>query len=336
MKVPPYHLIPPSMEHLTYAERMTIQNVVGSGAPQARAAEALGRPPSVVSDELRRNRLPGKPYDAGVAQALADARACRETRRGKLDAHPGVKKYVVDKLTREQWSPEEIAERLRKDAGGRRVVSHETIYQFVYSKEGRDLGLWKHLRHKKKPHRTYRGTGRKRKHKIPERIPIALRPDCVGNRERFGDWEGDLVQFSSTGQVLAVFAERKSGKPVIVLNWDKSAPAMEAAMHELVASVGQANVLSLTLDNGSENVCHARVRDAYCGGFGTYFCDAYKSWQKGCVENLNKLIRQYFPRDIDPERLTSAYVQEVVEKLSSRPRARLGYATPDEVWESRP
>ncbi len=324
------------MGHLTYAERMTIQNVLDSGVPQARAAEALGRPPSVVCGELARNRAAGEAYDARTAQRLADARQAGRVRRGKLERSPGLKKYVADKLAQEQWSPREIAGKLREMAGGKCVVSHETAYKFIYSAEGRRLGLWKNLRHKKKPFRTYRGTGRRRKDAIPERVPIGLRPGSVGARERFGDWEGDLVQFSSAGSVLATFVERRSGKSVIVLSPNKTSASMEAAMHELVASVGQTGVLTLTLDNGSENVCHARVRDAYAGGFETYFCDPYASWQKGCVENLNKLVRQYFPRDVDPELLTDARVREAMDKLNSRPRERLGYATPDETWESRP
>ena len=104
---------------------------------------------------------------------------------------------------------------------------------------------------------------------------------------------------------------------------------------ELISSAGQINVRSITFDNGGENVCHAKVRADYAEQFDTYFCDAYYSWQKGSVENTNKLLRQYLPRYTPPELLTQDHIDEIVAKLNFRPRKKLGYSTPDMEFKIR-
>lgn len=286
---------------------------------------------SSVSDEIRRNSSGGD-YDPHKAHEQAKRRQCDRKRRTKLEYSAGLQQDVIEKL-REDWSPEQIAGELRVQAKGKNVISHESIYLFIYSQIGKEMKLWQHLRHKKKPERTYWGS-RKKRDLIPERVSIHRRLEKINDRTEFGHWEGDLVQFSTTGMTLAVFVERMSRRTVLVLNENKGKDAMEMALHELISTVGQVNFLSITFDNGLENVCHAKVRHEYAETFTSYFCDPYCSWQKGTVENTNKLLRQYFPRYISPNQLTPQFLESIAHKLNSRPRKCLNYSTPNAFFRS--
>ncbi len=184
------------------------------------------------------------------------------------------------------------------------------------------------MRHKKREYRQSWGSRKKRIH-IPQRVSIHKRPGVINDRQRFGDYEGDLMIFSSSQKVLAVFVERCTRKICAVVNDNKTSLEMEYALHELVCSVGIHEIKSITFDNGLENVCHEKVRKDYDYLFETYFCDPFSSWQKGAVENANKLLRQYLPRNIDPNLLNQDYIDEVVKKINNRPRKCLNYKTPN-------
>ena len=134
--------------------------------------------------------------------------------------------------------------------------------------------------------------------------------------------------FSEQQLVLAVFVERMTRKIITVVSENKTAQEMEYALHELISTAGQIHVKSITFDNGTENVCHQKVREDYAETFFTYFCDPYSSWQKGTVENTNKLLRQYLPRNIPKEQLTQDYVDSITEKINNRPRKSLNFNTP--------
>ena len=295
-------------------------------------AEVIGKSISSLSDEIKRNGEGDGSYDAHKAQYKMEKRKEQKRKRKKLEISSGLLQRVVQDLKKD-WSPAEIAGTLKKEAGGRTIVSHEIIYQYIYSDEGRKQGLWKHLRHKKKPYRQSFGI-RKKRILIEERVSIHDRLPCINHRERFGDYEGDLMLFSSSQKALAVFVERQTRKVFITLNENKTSLAMEFALHELLCSAGIHSVRSITFDNGGENTCHERIRREYCYSFDTYFCDPYCSWQKGTVENTNKLLRQYFPRDINPELLTQDFVDTIAEKLNSRPRKCLNFSTPSSAFAS--
>lgn len=319
------------MSHFTLGERKTLAKLLQSKISYQKIGFVIEKAKSSISDEIKNNSTNGE-YDPEIAHAKAIQRKAQKTKRTKLTISPGLKKYVIQKLS-EGWSPKQIYGDLRRQANGKNIISHETIYQFIYSNEGKELKLWLNLRHRKKPERIPWGS-RKRRIIIPERVSIQERPSYINLREEFGHYEGDLMIFSS-GEALAVFTERVTRKTFAVLNTNKSAPEMELALHELISSAGQTNVRSITFDNGGENVCHAKVRVDYAEQFDTYFCDPYCSWQKGLVENTNKLLRQYLPRDAPQEILNQDYVDEVVAKLNSRPCERLGYNTPDEEFKNR-
>jgi IS30 family transposase len=313
------------MEHITLTERKILAEMLESGESYREISKAIEKSISSISDEIKKNGGREK-YDPHRAHSRARKQQLERRKRSKLEISEGLKKYVIENLV-EDWSPEQIAGELRKQADGKSVISHETIYQYIYSREGKQLKLWKHLRHKQKPERVHWG-GRTRRASIPHRISIHERPQHVNARQEFGHWEGDLMIFSEQKSVLAVFVERMTRKTIAVVNANKTTKEMEYALHELISTAGQIRVKSITFDNGTENVCHQKVREDYAETFDTYFCDPYASWQKGTVENTNKLLRQYFPRNIPQEQLTQDYADTITEKLNNRPRKCLHYSTP--------
>lgn len=317
------------MKNFTLPERRLLARLIKDGISQNQIAKNIGKAKSSISDELKRNSSHGQ-YDPESAHAKATQKQLNRTKRTKLEISDGLRRYVVEKLELD-WSPEQITGELRKLAD-KTVISHEAIYQFIYSETGKELKLWRHLRHRKKPERVHHGT-RKKRSIIPERVSIRERPEHINLRQDFGHHEGDLMIFSN-GSALAVFVERLTRKATAVLMPNKSSREMELAMHELISVSGQSNVKSITFDNGTENVCHAKVRADYAYSFQTYFCDPYCSWQKGTVENTNKLLRQYLPRDIASDKLTQDFVDKIIQLLNSRPRKCLNYLTPYEKFKN--
>ncbi len=312
------------MKKMTLTDRKILSELLKENQPYREIGKVIGKSSSSISDELKRNSLFGK-YDAFIAHRKAQEREKERGKRTKIEISPGLKKYILQKIE-EDWSPEQISNNL-KILAGKNVISHETMYQFVYSAEGKKLKLYTHLRHKKEPRRRSFGT-RQTRIKIPERVPIHFRSEAINKRIEFGHWEGDLMIFPQQRQVLAVFVERMTRRTVAIINPDKTALSMEMAMHEFISRVGQVNVKSLTLDNGTENVRHINIVHDYAETIQTFFCDPYCSWQKGTVENTNKLLRQYFPRTIDSRFLNQDFADKVVLRLNNRPRKCISFNTP--------
>ena len=320
------------MQILTFSDRLFIEQSRAYRRGIREIARRLGKDHSVISRELRRNRTTHTPYRAATAQGYADRRA-KKTNVRKLERETLLREHVVTKL-KEDWSPEQIAGRLTAQPpaalAGKRV-SHETIYQYIYEGEGRYEHLWPHLAraHRKR----YRKHGRKH-HKalIPERISIHDRPAVIDERGRFGDWESDTVQFRKQKAGLSVQYERKAMLTRIHRVANKSAEATEGALRKTLDALPDDLRQSMTFDNGGEGVCHTRIRDDF--RMTTFFCDPYASWQKGGVENANGLIRRYLPRSTDLATITDAELEAIQERLNNRPRKKLGYRTPNEVFHS--
>jgi len=318
------------MSHFTLTSRIMLHELLSESQSYREISKVIDKAISSISDEIKNNSTDGR-YDPYQAHEKARRRNIEKGKRSKLERSEVLKEYVIRKL-KADWSPEQIAGKLRKKAEGKTVISHETIYLYIYSDEGKQEKLWMTLRHRKKPERVPWGKRKKRKVNIPNRTSIHERSDWINRREEYAHWEGDLMLFSKRSEALAVFVERYTRKTVAVLLEDKTAASMELALHELMASVGQTHIKSITFDNGTENVCHEKIRQEYVESFDTYFCDPYSSWQKGTVENTNKLLRQYLPRDINKGKLHQDYVDYAVEKLNNRPRKCINYKTPNQYF----
>ena len=314
------------MSHFNLTDRKMLAEYLGK-IPYREIAKLVEKSISSISDEVKRNGGLNK-YDPHQAEKRAQKIKLEKTKRTKLEISPGLRAYVIQKL-KDDWSPEQISETLCQKAR-KTVLCHETIYKFIYSEEGRKLKLWQHLRHKKRPERVLHGTrkAQKNKSKIPQREHISLRSRAATERSESGHFEADLMIFSNTGIVLAVFVDRCTRKTWAYFNPNKTASAMLDTIREFVCDAGVANVKSISFDNGTENFYHNIVRDEF-GTFRTYFCDPYCSWQKGTVENTNKLLRQYFPRKCSPNILINENLRNALHKLNNRPRKCLNFKTPN-------
>lgn len=317
---------------LTIYDRQKLQYWLRTKQSLREIAKIIHKDHSALSREIRRNGSDRKKYRADTAQILADKRR-HKRRRGKLDKHLELKEFVVEHL-KSDWSPEEIAGYLREvycvETHGL-TISHESIYAYVYTTSPKPEKLFLNLP-QRRPRRRKWGGRKHHKMPIPERISIKVRPDIVNERTRYGDWESDNLEFKRavTKGAVSVQCERKSGLVRIhKVNGKKSSVDTVDALTKTIESMPSELMKTMTFDNGIENFRHAELKRQF--GVGTYFCRPFAPWQKGTVENANKLLRRYLPRETDLDSLTDQDLYLIQEKLNNRPRKRLNYQTPNEV-----
>lgn len=315
--------------HLTRHEREKIEYYLRLKRGIREIGRRLRRDHSVISRESRRNKGGRVRYSAGAATAIEERR--RRRRKGrKLEKDPRLHDHVVRELRRGR-SPDVIAgcmKLLPVPGLGGRAVSHESIYRYIYDGEGRNEGLYHLLLHHR-PRRQKRGTRKRQKSRIPGRISIHARPEEVTTRSSFGHWESDTVIYSRQRAVLSVQIERASRLLRFHRAPDKTAESTEHAIRKTVESMPTGAFRTMTFDNGTEGARHAVIRDEY--GIRTYFCDAYASWQKGAVENVNRIIRRYLPKTKDLSVLSDREIHDIQETINDTPRKCLGYRTPNVI-----
>jgi len=318
---------------LTYYERQKLEWLLRTSQSLRQIANLMRRTHSALSKEITKNADGNrKKYRADIAQSKSETRKHKQ-RRGKLDKYPKLKEYVEDKLL-EDWSPEQIAGRLQVAPPPEIIglnISHESIYYYVYEKADRYKKLYKHLRTNRKKRKRV-GCRKSKKTTIPSRISIHERPEVINEKIRYGDWESDTVEFQrkKNNPYLSVQYERKSQLVRIHKVPNKTAEETKNALLQTAESVPRELFKTITFDNGSEGAKHLELKD-YVLDIETYFCDPFSSWQKGGVENMNKLIRQYLPRNINMLEISDRQILLIQERLNSRPRKGLNYLTPNEV-----
>lgn len=317
--------------HLTPMERGQLQAFASQGLSQRAIARQLGRSPSTVSRELARNSSVQGTYDAARAQARYTEvrRMCRRTT--SLGYLP-LQRYLFDKLT-EGWSPEQVSGRLWLDFPGRprMRVSPETIYRTLYTNEKFGRTLIPYLR-QRRPRRRQRGERRPTRPFIPNRRGIELRPPEVDRLERYGDWEGDLVIGRNQEGAVVTLVERKSlylcAQRVSSRHSEGVAQAVIHALRSMPPSWRQ----TITFDNGSEFAKHEAMEEAL--GVNIYFAHPYSAYERGRNEQTNGLLRQYLPKTLSFKYLSQEQLQPLVQELNNRPRKKLKYRTPYEVFSS--
>ena len=229
----------------------------------------------------------------------------------------------------EGWSPEIVAGKLQRDNGGRAVISHEAIYQWIYASAPHLIGCLPRAHQRRYPkHYSRRGKGLK----IPERVPISERPEAVEKREEGGHWEADQMVCRASKLALQVCAERASRLTRIKKVEDKTAAQSRAALSSILKGYPKRLRQSITYDNGSENIEHGELNREI--GTRSYFCEPYHSWEKGTVENTNGLIRRFLPKKTDFAKISEERIAEIELWLNNRPRKCLGFRTPAEVFNS--
>lgn len=321
-------------QHFKIEEREIIQSGLWEKRSIRSIAMQLCRSPSSVSREIQRN-LPRERIQ--YTPRLAHERAVKKRKcRGRtLRLKSGrIRNYVRDHL-KLRWSPEQISGRMRIDLG--ETVSHEAIYQFVYSQyrigstdkrtQGEDLRIY--LRRKRR-RRVPKGQRRCQRVLKSKGLSIEERPLIVNARERIGDWEGDSVESKDHKPGLNTIVERKIGLLFMTKLKDKTSSATVEVMEKRFRTVPQKLKLTVTLDNGSENSDHASIHQKT--GLICYSAHPYSSHERGTNENTNGLIRDYFPKKTDFDMISDEEIRFVENEINSRPRKRLNWKTPLEAW----
>jgi IS30 family transposase len=311
---------------ITLEERYAISALRKLGYSGAAIARELQRAPSTVSREVRRNawRTDGRSYWADRAQSYTNRRRRVSRRNAQFTAEEWA---FVEDLLREDWSPEQIVgwcARFKILA-----ISHETIYRRIHTDRARGGTLYTHLRvmtkNLRKRYGTYDSRGR-----LAGKRHLSTRPAAATNRSRIGHWEGDTVLGNTQhGACVVTLVERKSGFIAIGLLAQRTAANTNARLQQLITAQPRP-VRTLTLDNGTEFHSYKALEavvDTKC-----YFATPHHSWERGSNENANGLIRQYFRKRTSMEHLTQRDCQRVADKLNRRPRKRLGFRTPEEVY----
>jgi IS30 family transposase len=315
---------------LTFAEREEIALARARGETMRAIARRLGRSPSTISRELRRNRDRDGGYRATTAHAFAYERASRP-KPAKLATKLALRQIVQDDLRR-RFSPEQIAGRLRRRFPDQPEmwVSAETIYQSLYvqSRGALRRELTRYLRTGRALRKPGRQVGQ-RKNRIPDMVSIAERPPEADDRRVPGHWEGDLLIGKRNATAIGTLVERASGFAMLVALPDGYKPEQVApALARKVQTLPEALRRSLTWDQGPEMRDWKQVHvDA---GIDVFFCDPHAPWQRGSNENTNGLLRQYFPKGFDFSTVTEAELDAVADELNGRPRKRLEFANPTE------
>jgi len=309
--------------HVDLTERHYIQVSRKEKMSQSKIAQALGRSQGTISRELKRNS-----GQKGYRYKQADGFA-QERHRAKRKAIKMTKEmqHIVSVCLLNDWSPEQIAGRLREE--GALSVHHETIYQYVLADKKSGGQLYTHLRHQRKTYRKRYGSAHNRTG-IPDRRDIDERPVEVNTRERVGDWEADTVIGKNHKGAVITLDERKSKLRLAAPLPGKKAKYVKKAIITLLSPVKQF-VETITFDNGKEFSLHKEIaRKIECD---TYFAKPYHSWERGQNENANGLLRQYFPKSMELLDVTVQQVLSAVDKLNNRPRKCLNFQTPYEVFE---
>src|SRR5215469_16105702 len=324
---------PVSGRYLSLAEREEIAVGLAAGEPVRVIAARLGRSPSTVSREVRRNCLYGGRYRAVAAQGQAQWRA-RRPKTAKLAGHDELREWVQARLE-EKWSPEQISVMLGRefpDDPGMRV-SHETIYQSIYV-QGRGAlrrELAACLRTGRAVRRPRRREG-ERRGKIAGMVMISERPAEAADRAVPGHWEGDLIIGAGSKSAIGTLVERSSRFVLLLhLPGGYGPDKVAAAMTEAMSGLPQAIRRSLTWDQGPEMRRHPQI--AAGTGLDIYFCDPHSPWQRGSNENTNGLLRQYFPKGTSLAAHSKEHLAAVADELNSRPRKTLGWKTPAQALD---
>ena len=288
------------------------------GLCPAKIARLINKDRSVVCREIKRNKNRLGRYIASQAQESADIRKERFSAPRKL--FPWVRKEVIRLLSEEQWSPEQICGWMKRK--GFDWVSHETIYKLIREDKANGGTLYTHLRHKGKHRRRPVG----KFIPIRNRVSIEERPEAVDMRNRIGDWEMDTILGKNGRDAIVVLTERLTRFTMMQRSPNgKNADAVANTVIDMLIPYKKV-VLTITTDNGTEFAEHERIAKKLDAK--VFFAHPYSSWEKGLVENTNKLIRQYIPKRTSFRDISDDFIHSVQLKLNSRPREKLNFDAP--------
>jgi IS30 family transposase len=334
----PEHLVQPlSGRYLGPIDRAAIMVADRQGQSVRAIAAMLGRAPSTISRELRRNRRHWMPrYHAGQAQLWAESRALRP-QSTKMASNPVLREFVQTRLDW-KWSPEQISNQLKLDFPAEEVmrVSPETIYRSIFVQARGSLKREVEVKLRtgrviRKSRKQVAGDARRKPH-IRGMVMISERPAEVEDRAVPGHWEGDLIVGSRNQSQIGTLVERSTRYCMLVhLPGSREADVVADALTSTIKTLPGELMKSLTWDQGGEMANHQTVTLATDTAI--YFCDPRSPWQRGTNENTNGLLRQYFPKGTDLSQHTPEHLAFVARELNGRPRKTLGWKSPAQAFE---
>ena len=317
---------------LSLNERIELYRLHAGGTALRHIALALGRSPSTISRELKRNSQPTKVWPGGYDPVRAEKLAQRRRRwdcRFKLERQPHLRDLVKDCLAM-GWSPEQIAGWLARQNAST-IISHESIYRYIYHRSAQK-DYWHKLLPRSKHRRGKLGKkGGSPTLFIKNRVGIEQRPECINLRQRPGDWEADLMLFKKYGQALLVTQERASRLLLVHRQPNKTAQAVLDALRAQLLALPVHLRQSMTFDNGTEFFLHHQLNGGDIA-METYFCDVHSPWQKGGIENAIGRLRRSLPRKSDLAIISQSQIDQLVLRYNTTPRKCLKYQTPAEVF----
>ena len=315
--------------HLTIEERCELARLHTEGRSVRQIAASLDRSPSTVARELKRNGSKSQGYLPSYAQQQARARRWTGSR---LEGNDALRQRVLSRL-QAGWSPQQVAGRLALESG-RTVISHESIYRFIYAQIRRTKDYsWRHYLPGAKSKRGWRGRkGGSPASFIAHRRPLSERPPEAAGRQEPGHWEADLMLFGNKGHAMLVMTERHSRLLATARLPGKAAQPVAQAMARILAPFPAHWRRSVAFDNGTEFAQHYQLHQL---GVETFFCDVRSPWQKGAVENRIGSLRRFLPRRTDLSSCSDQELIQLTEADNNTPRKSLGYLTPMEIYSNQ-
>lgn len=315
-------------KHLTEKDRIFLRVMLERHYPKNKIAEILGVHRSTIYRELKRNSFKHWRHEIDIywSDTAHQNYLDRRKRIRKLDKDLNLKAYVHSRL-KSGWSPWQIEGRLKLKNAGLCVISHETIYRYIYSDYGIRNMFYEKLRRK----HFWRVKRNARKPRVPKELLINNRPDIINQRVEFGHWEGDLMMFKQgiKGNLITL-RERTTRFIVAIKNIDKTASGTATTLISTVKKIKQ-YLKSITFDQGSEFNKYEWINE--CFGTKVYFCKPASPYQKGAVENGNGVIRAELPRNYDIAKLKQKHLSKLIEEINNRPLKCLDYKTPQEIFQ---
>ena len=311
-----------SYTQLTQEQRYQIYALLKAGHNQIEIAYFIKVHKSTVSRELRRNRgLKG--YRPKQAHQFALSRRKKASCRIEPSTWT-----LIDTLIRQDWSPEQVSGWLKENYGLQ--ISHEWIYRYILMDRHAGGDLHRHLRCQKKRRKRYGSYDRRGT--LKDRVSIDERPSIVDTRQRLGDWEVDTIIGKGHHQAIVSLTERKSRLALLRKIERKTAQAVADAVIDLLKPIA-GDLYTITADNGKEFADHERIAERLQADI--FFAHPYSPWERGTNENLNGLVRQYFPKKKSFTSITDQDIERATERLNNRPRKCLAFKSPNQVFFNR-
>ena len=310
-----------SYQHFKDVERKELSALLKKGYFQSFCAKALGKNASSVSREIKDNSTKGI-YDPAKAQAKAERKRLYSKHRGmKIRSSNWLEGYIIARLKR-AWTPEQIANRLKYESGGKTVITHKIIYQWLYSAYGQPYcKLLPSRQHYRKPRPA---AARPAREIIKDRVFIDQRPGIINSRLEFGHLEGDTLGAPKSSRERIAATQERMSRKLFAVKVRRLKYAMDG--FKKLLNPYQEIFLSWTLDNGVENPRYKELN------LPTYFCHPYSSWEKGSLENSLGRLRRFIPKKARMEAFSQRQVDRFLDLMNNTPRKCLGWRTPNEVF----